>query len=477
MKPLEKPDVLVVDLDGTLIRSDMLFETFWSSLGSDWANIFGIQRSFLNGKAPLKKFLAENSSVPVDTLPYNNKVIEKITDWKSKGGQVALVTASDQTLADKIAEHLDLFDEVHGSDGENNLKGSKKRDFLIDRYGTRNFAYIGDCAADLPIWETASKVFVVDPPKSLLGKLDDLTAPVEVLSTRSEGLKPYKKALRPHQWLKNILVFLPAFAAHEFSAGILFSCLLAFVSFSLVASSVYVLNDLFDLSSDRMHPRKRTRPFASGAVPIAHGTWLAVSLLFAGAIIAAFLGPKFVGVMLVYYLATFAYSVTLKRRAVLDICVLAGLYTIRIIAGGAATSIPLSVWLLAFSIFFFFALAVVKRQAELIELSSRGKLEAKGRGYSVDDLPIISMMAISAGYVSVLVLALYLNSNTVSVLYTSPTALWGICFVLLYWISRIIIVTHRGHMDDDPVVFATKDRITYYCAAAIIFFVLVGLWF
>jgi len=314
----------------------------------------------------------------------------------------------------------------------------------------------------------------VDAPDALRARVSKLETPVEEIGTGARGLKPYLKALRPHQWLKNVLVFLPMLTAHQVTGATILASLGAFIAFSLIASSVYVLNDLLDLRVDRLHPRKRNRPFASGAIPIAHGTGMAGGLLLAGGALSLALGGAFALTMLAYYLVTLAYSVNLKRRAVVDICVLAGLYTMRIIAGGVATGIELSVWLLAFSIFFFFSMAAIKRQAELVDMAERGQLDASGRGYTVKDLEIVAMMSLGAGYVSVLVMALYVNSPVVMELYSTPAALWGICFVLLYWISRIVMITHRGHMDDDPVLFAAKDRNSRICAVAIFALALIG---
>jgi 4-hydroxybenzoate polyprenyltransferase len=298
---------------------------------------------------------------------------------------------------------------------------------------------------------------------------------VEHIVTKSLLGKAYLRALRPHQWLKNALVFLPMLAAHQFTNEKFGQSFLAFIAFSLVASSVYLLNDLVDLSADRRHPRKRNRPFASGAVPIAHGTWLVPLVLLSGLAVALPLGVTFVIVILSYYAATMAYSFYFKRHLIIDICVLAGLYTLRIVAGGVATSITLSVWLLAFSIFLFFAIAAVKRQAELVEGITSGEVTSAGRGYRVDDLPLVANMAIASGYLSVLVLALYVNSPSVQKLYSQPYALWGICLVLLYWISRMIMVTHRGGMHDDPIVYALNDRISLLCLVLVVSFAAGGI--
>ncbi|KFE36309.1 UbiA family prenyltransferase [Thioclava atlantica] len=467
-------EILIVDLDGTLLRSNMLFESFWSAFGRDWRTPFFSAAALLGGRAALKRHLATAAEVDATTLPYDQSVVAFIEEWRQAGGRAALVTASDQGFAEAIAAHLGIFDEVHGSDGKLNLKGENKGRFLEERFGTKGFAYMGDAPADLPVWKRAARAVTVNANGGLRRGAEGVCDEVEHLTTGKRAIRPYLKALRPHQWLKNTLVFLPMLAGHQFDAATVLASVLAFICFSLVASSVYVLNDLLDLGADRAHPRKRRRPFASGDIPLGYGTWLAGTLILLGVLTAAMIGREFLFVMAGYYLLTTAYSLHLKRRIVLDICVLAGLYTIRIIAGGVATGIPLSVWLLAFSVFFFLSLAAVKRQAELIDSAERGKLQASGRGYHVDDLPIISMIAIGAGYVSVLVMAMYVNAPSTIELYARPEALWGVCIVLLYWISRTVMVAHRGQMHDDPVVFAAKDRTSQICLLIIIAFIVGG---
>ena len=464
--PEEGPSVLVVDLDGTLSRSDMLYETFWAALSKRWTNGVAVGRSLLAGRAALKRTLAGLGEVDVTSLPYNDDVIAYIRNWRERGGRTALVSATDQGLVEKVAAHIGLFDEVHGSDGAINLKGPRKAAFLA-RHFPQGFSYMGDTHPDYSVWEKATRAVTVDVPAGLRSRVDALTCEAEHLTTRGGHVRPLVRALRPHQWLKNVLVFLPMLTAHQFGLVTILQALLAFVAFSLTASSVYLLNDLLDLASDRAHPRKRARPFASGALPLRYGTVIAPALLLAGLMISLTLGWQFVAVMAAYYITTTAYSFNLKRRLVVDICTLAGLYTLRIVAGGVATGIPLSVWLLAFSIFFFFALAAMKRQAELVSGAASGEVKAHGRGYHVDDLPFVANMAVSSGYVSVLVMALYLNSDAVRELYDTPGVLWGICLVLLYWISRMVMITHRGWMHDDPVVFAARDRVSIACGLLI----------
>ncbi|TDX21588.1 UbiA family prenyltransferase [Rhodovulum visakhapatnamense] len=469
--------VLAVDLDGTLMRSDALFESFWSALSANWRTLPGAVLALRQGRARMKRYLADRAQIDVTSLPYSEAVLDRLRTHRAQGGRVVLVTATDQDLAERIGAHLGLFDEIHGSDGQTNLKGHRKAAFLNGRYGAGQYDYMGDSAADLEVWPHARRAITVNAPPALRAAAEKVNPQIEHMTAEPPRLQDHLKALRPHQWLKNTLVFLPVLAAHALAGPELAASTLGFVSFCLIASSVYVINDLLDLAADRQHPRKRRRPFASGRIPIAHGTWMAGGLLLGGFGIAAALGGTFLLVMLGYYGLTTAYSMWLKRRAVVDICVLAGLYTVRIIAGGAAAGLPLSVWILAFSIFLFFALAAVKRQAELVDMAQRGKLTASGRGYTTEDLPVITMMALASGYVSVLVSALYVNAPATVAAYGQPEALWGICCVLLYWISRTVLLAHRGQMHDDPVVYAAKDRISRICLLLILGFIAAALVF
>ncbi|WP_083191531.1 UbiA family prenyltransferase [Salipiger sp. CCB-MM3] len=470
---LSSPGLLVVDLDGTLVHTDTLFESFWSALGRDWRGALGAARALLQGRAAVKHSLAQAAALEAEHLPYDRAVLAYIEAWRAEGGRAVLVTAADQSIADAVAAHTGLFDEAHGSDGQTNLKGARKAAFITARWGASRFAYMGDASADLPIWQHASRAITVNAPAALRRRSERVAQHTEHMRTRGFALRPYLDALRPHQWLKNLLVFLPMLAAHQISAGSLGHALAAFASFCLVASAVYVLNDLLDLNSDRAHPRKRARPFASGRLPIAHGPAMLLALGGGGLGIAMAMGPQMLAVMTGYMTLTTAYSLYLKRAAVIDILALAGLYTMRMVAGAVALGIELSAWLAAFSLFFFFALAAVKRQAELVDHKARGKTAPAGRGYSTDDLPIITMVGLGSGYLSVLVMALYVTSPAVLALYSMPQALWGICAVLLYWVTRMVLLTQRGQMHDDPVVFAARDRVSHFSALAILGF---GLW-
>ncbi|MEL6647619.1 MAG: UbiA family prenyltransferase [Pseudomonadota bacterium] len=459
--------VLVVDLDGTLIRSDSLYECFWLGLSKTWKAFPTAVSGLMGGRAALKKQLAELADLDAEFLPYNDEVCHYIRTWRDKGGRAVLVTAADQSVADKVAAHIGLFDEVIGSDGATNLKGEEKAQLLRDRFANEGYAYMGDSSADIPVWESAKTAITVNAAPAIERQVRAMAAESEALNATRKP-PAYLAALRPHQWLKNVLVFLPIMAAQAFEPAMIFNALLAFAAFSLVSSSGYVFNDLMDLRADRAHPRKSARPFAAGRVPIAHGTMMVPLLLLVGLILAAFATWQAFWIIALYFMLTTVYSLYLKRRAIADICTLAGLYTLRIIAGGLATGLGLSVWLLAFSMFFFFALAAVKRQAELVDLSGRGIPTARRRGYNVDDLPMVSQITVASGFVSVLVLALYLNSPGVQELYTTPWLLWGICLILLYWISRIALKAHRGQMDDDPIVYALRDKTSLACVSIMI---------
>ncbi|MEO0773003.1 MAG: UbiA family prenyltransferase [Pseudomonadota bacterium] len=456
-------EVLVVDLDGTLIRSDTLYECFWQALSQSWRAIPVAISGLRAGRAVLKTKLAQIADLDAERLPYNEDVLAYIARWREAGGKVILVTAADQTIADKVAAHTALFDEAIGSDGVTNLKGPAKAQLLRDRFADEGYAYMGDSRADIPVWQSATTAIAVSPAPNVAAQVKTM-AGHEILGT-PPARAAYLKALRPHQWLKNILVFLPIMAAQDYGALTLIHALLAFAAFSMVSSSGYVFNDLMDLRADRGHPRKKARPFASGRVPIAHGTAMVPLLLLAGLMFAALANWQTFWIIALYFVMTTLYSLYIKRRAIADICTLAGLYTLRIIAGGLATGVELSVWLLAFSMFFFFALAAVKRQAELVDLTGRGIQTARGRGYTVDDLPMISQLTLASGFVSVLVMALYINSPGVQDLYSAPWLLWGICLMLLYWISRIALKAHRGKMDDDPIIYALRDKTSLACIA------------
>lgn len=464
---------LVVDLDGTLIKTDLLYETFWHAISTRGLGALGSLMRLQRGRAALKSHLADKSELDVGELPLNQDVLNYIEGRRQEGGDVILCTASDQRLAEQIADHVGGFDAVYGSDVTINLKGAEKAKFLIEKFGEGNFDYIGDSEADMAVWSSARRAITVGLSRGRRLKVDSLGKETTHLDSDRHALMHTLRAIRPHQWSKNTLIFLPIIAAHHITASSVFLSVIAFIAFSLIASGVYVLNDLLDLSADRAHPRKSRRPLAAGDLSIAQASVLAPGLLCAGGLIALITAiPAFLLLIFIYFCITTAYSLWLKRMMLVDIFMLAGLYTIRIIAGGLATGVPISEWLLTFAGFFFIALAAVKRQAELVDGAQRGRESAAGRAYMTEDLPVVTTIGVASGFVSILVLALYINSDAVRVLYEVPITLFAICPVLMYWISRMILVAHRGNMDDDPIVFAFKDRSSHVCGIVVIAIVL-----
>lgn len=455
---------LVLDLDGTLCRTDTLVESLLQLAATRPAAALLSLASLARGRAGFKARIAAALRLDPATLVYNEAVLELARAARAQGRPVYLVTAADQQIANDIAAHFGLFDGVFGSDGSRNLKGEAKAAFLAERFGARNFDYVGDARADLPVWRASAEAYVVAPGPAGLSEAALGGARLHRIGEApgfGARLATLTRALRVHQWAKNVLVFLPMVAAHMLSAAALMQAAMGFAAFSLCASSVYVLNDLLDLPHDRQHARKRKRPFASGTLSVSAAPGLLAATFGGGAVLACLLPWRFGLLLAVYYACTLSYSLGLKRQAIWDVMMLAVLYALRVLAGGAAIGVVISPWLLAFSLFLFFSLAVVKRQTELVGHVRQGRAQKlSGRGYQPEDLDMLRSMAASSGYMAVLVMALYVDSSAVRVLYRHPLYLWALCPLLLFWISRVLMLSHRGEMHDDPVVFALRDRVS-----------------
>ncbi len=460
---------LAVDLDGTLIQTDTLHEAALRALRERPLTLLRLPLWLARGKAAVKQQLAGLSRFDPSVLPYNQPLLEWLKEQRAAGRRLILCTAADRSIADAVAEHLGIFDEVLASDGQTNLGGARKAEALERRFGAGGFDYAGNARTDLKVWSRARKAVVVNAPDSVSRAARQVSEVGRTFAAEPAGPGTLARVLRMHQWAKNLLLFMAPLAAHILpDADLAVSLVLAFCAFSLCASAVYVANDLLDLDSDRHHPRKRRRPFASGRVPVAAGVLLA-PLLLAGALLLAFqVGIAFVGWLLVYFALTCAYSWGLKRLVIIDCLVLAMLYTMRIIAGAAAADIPLSFWLLAFSAFLFLSLAFVKRYAELEVQAGIGRERAHGRGYLTSDAPLVQSLGVMSGFAAVVVLALYLNSDSVLRLYHSPEFMWCAVPVMLFWVSWIWMKAHRGQMHDDPLLFALRDRASL--AAGVLFF-------
>jgi len=456
---------LVVDLDGTLLRSDLLVESFFALLSSRPLRAVQALATLTDGKAALKRRLAEEADLDIASLPWNQELLSLLRAERANGRLIYLASASDRHWVDKIAAELGLFDGVFASDGVVNLSGKAKADALCQAFGEGGFDYAGNEAVDCAVWEKAANVLLVNAGPSLVRTVQQRWPTARIIGDGSIRLKDYVRAIRVHQWLKNLLLPLPTLAAHEFDVVRLFTCALAFVAFCCCASSVYVLNDLVDLGRDRAHPTKRRRPFASGTVPVLHGLLMVPVLLLSALILGAAVGPNFLIVLSGYYALTLAYSLWLKRQMMIDVVVLACLYGIRLVAGGVAAGVPVSAWLAAFSLFLFCSLALLKRCTELIARMAKGPGDPAGRDYQQRDLAMLEALAAASGFTAIQVFALYLNSDAVKALYHSPARLSMLCVIMVYWIGRVLMLAHRGEMHDDPVVFAATDRTSLVCVA------------
>jgi 4-hydroxybenzoate polyprenyltransferase/phosphoserine phosphatase len=462
---------LVLDLDGTLVRGDTLAEGALRLLATRPLVLVRLLGQAIRDRALFKQSVASAARLDPASLVFNDAILAHARAARAEGRAVVLATAADSEVAESVAAHLGLFDCVVASDGRANLKGAAKAAALVARFGQGGFDYAGDAGADIAVWAQARHAIVVDASPALLARARAANPSAQAMGVPASAgttLRLLARALRLHQWAKNLLVFVPVLADHKLQAGALGQAAIGFVAFSLCASSVYLLNDLLDLPHDRAHAKKRHRPFASGALSVTWAPGLMGGLLGGALLACAFLPHAFLAMLAAYYASTCAYSFMLKRRAVWDVVTLAGLYTLRIFAGSAATAIPISPWLLAFSLFLFFCLAVVKRLTELtLFVRANGRASGpSGRGYAAEDLDMLRSMAASSGYMAVLVMALYVNSPTVLPLYRHPDFLWALCPILLFWVSRVLMISNRGLMNDDPVIFALRDRVSLLAGLA-----------
>lgn len=447
---------LAVDLDGTLIATDLLWEGLFALLKKNPLNIFLVPFWLLKGPARLKQAIAAAVDIDPATLPYRPEILERLREEQAFGRKIVLATGTPRKFAEAIARHLGLFDAVLASDGAENLTAERKRKALVDAYGDGGFDYAGNSRHDLKVFDAAREAIVVAPDRAAARWQESHGS--ELIAAQKPSLRTIFKMLRVHQWLKNVLIAVPLVLAHKyFNLDMLVPAVLAFVSFSAAASAIYIVNDFFDLTLDRAHPTKRERPFASGKLSIPFGLASVAILLVISLVAAAFTTIEFVGVLLVYLVATTAYSVAVKRMLLIDVLALAGLYTLRILAGAAATGVDVSFWLLAFSIFFFLSLALVKRYVELRTSSLSVGERIAGRGYRIEDQEIVAQAGMASAFSSALVLALYIDSSAVRELYEHPWLVWPLAPIVLYLTMRIWILARRDELHDDPVVFIIRD--------------------
>jgi 4-hydroxybenzoate polyprenyltransferase len=436
---------LVIDVDGVLVRSDMLVESIFGFVGRFPFEAYKLPLWLWRGQTAFKHSLALTTDIDAATLPYDEVVLARMRQARAEGRPVYLVSISDERLVKAIADHLGGIDGWIASDRTTNLLATGKASRLIEAFGAGGFEFVG---SDRRRFADAANASAAAAPRDPWGAL--------------------LRLLRPHQWAKNALLGVALLTAHRFTFSAALLAFLAVIAFSACASAAYVLNDLLDIQADRGHPTKRNRPFASGEVSFAAGAALAIlSLLFAF-VVAAVISLEFVGVLALYLALTVAYSLVLKRRLLIDVVTLAGLYTIRVVAGAVAIQVPMSEWLLTFCMFIFLSLALVKRYSELAIRFDAGLSDPINRNYKIDDLSVVFALAAASGYGAAVVLTLYLSSDTVRELYRHPSMLWLACPLFIYWISRTLMLSHRRVLRDDPIVFAMKDKISWATAVAIV---------
>lgn len=467
---------LCVDLDGTLVKSDTLLDSTLILARRKPALLPALVRLAFRGKAQFKQFVTSQVTLDVNRLPYNRPLLEYLRIEHDLGRKIYLATGADRALAHRIAAHLHIFEGVLASDGELNLVGASKLKTLKRQFPDGGFDYIGNATADLPLLQCAGQAMVANPEWTLrLGLRARKLNITRQFNDQPPWWKALVKAARLHQWAKNTLIFLPLLLAHTLYLRGVMNALLAFFCFSFCASATYLLNDLLDLEADRAHPQKRFRPFAAGELSVLTG--ISLSLIF---LLLAFVGltqlpQQFTFWILFYLLVTNAYSFALKRIALVDVFVLSGLYTLRMLAGAAATSTPISHWLAGLSVFLFLSLAMVKRYSELQNLRARGATPANGRGYLLVDTDQLRSFGTASAYSAVVVFSIYITGHDVEALYRHPGRMWIIDPLMLLWLSRVWLLASRGEMDEDPVVFAVTDRMSILIGIAVLIVALLAI--
>ncbi len=450
---------LCVDLDGTLVRTDMLVESVLLLVRQQPIMLLYLPFWLLKGKTFFKQAIASNVLLDDTQYPFNNDVVEYIEEEKSHAREIILVTGSHQSIAEHIGQQTQLFDRVQGTDSAVNLTSNQKRQWLESEFGPGGFDYIGDHTDDLNVWPSARRKLLVARNQNIVKKSG--ISFDKVFQSPRAGVRDFLKLLRVHQWSKNVLILVPFLLDQRFGDWpATISIVLAFLAMSLLASMTYIINDMLDLQADRQNPTKSKRPLPSGKISLITGGKVVLLLFVSVIFLCLFLPASFNIALLAYLVITLCYSLFFKKVAMLDVCLIAALHTLRVVAGTLAIQAVWSFWLLAFSMFIFFSLALAKRVAELFNLQKADKEKTLGRDYRVSDLPVLIATGVSTGYLSVLIVALYINSDKVRIMYSVPEALWLVCPILMFWIGRIWMKTSRGEMHEDPIIFALRDRVS-----------------
>ena len=460
---------LVIDLDGTFIKTDSLDETFFDALRHDPLSIWKVPIQLAFGRARLKEFLADKSRLEVDTWPVRGDLLEYVKQQFELGRKIVLATAADKRIAEAIASHYPFISEVIASDGAVNLKGDVKAKRLRERF-PEGFIYAGDSSSDIAVWGEAKGCILVGASGRVTKQVQRFNEPLAVFSSRRRIVSVLHRGLRLHQWAKNALVFVPlVLGGKALDAGVWITAMAGFVAIGLAASATYIVNDLWDLSSDRRHWSKRFRPLASGDLSIREGVFLAACGLAGGFAVAASMGYRAVIMLALYVAVTLSYSFALKRVPILDVFILAALFTLRFGFGIVLADVRISPWLLVLSMFVFTSLCMAKRHTEVLRLAERGIELMPGRGYRVADTPLILGLGLASMLGAVLIMVLYLIEDAFPRgFYSNPAFLWAVPAILFLFLGRVWLTSQRGELRDDPVAFALQDKLSLLLAAAMI---------
>ena len=472
---LELARPLCVDLDGTLVKSDTLVDSLLLLTRRQPAALLNLPAWIAKGKAHLKEQVTARVTLNVEHLPYNHALLTFLNAEHAAGRKLYLTTGADSALAHRVARHLGIFEDVLGSDGKVNLTGKHKLASFQERFH-EGFDYVGNARPDVPLLMAATEPMLANPDLSLRMLLKKEKIRIsQTFNDRASAFKVFTKAIRAHQWAKNVLLFVPLLLAHQFNLLSFTNAILAFISFSLCASATYIINDLLDIEADRQHPRKRLRAFASGNLSALGGLGISFTFLIVSFGLAWLVPHGFLGWLGLYLVTTLAYSLALKRIVIVDVIILSSLYTLRTLAGAAATDTPMSPWFSAFSIFIFLSLAMVKRFSELQNLRAAGSSVSNGRGYLLGDIEQVRSFGTSSAYASVVVFSVYISSPEIVALYHHVARMWLIAPLMILWLSRVWLLASRGELDEDPVVFALTDRMSLLMGAVAVLITVLAL--
>lgn len=451
---------LVVELEESLLKGHGTFELALFSIGENPRNFFHLVRALRRGRASLSSYLGRWALEALFLAPVRSQVVRLIDEARADDRPIVLATTNSQDLGIAAEKRFGPFAEVITTVHETELIGASKTRMLVERFGEKGFDYIGGGRADIELIRYSFMSFLTNPGRRLIKQAKLMSNHLVVIHDERINLPALFRLMRPHQWAKNLLLIVPLLGAGEFSPQIGLNVILGLLSFSAIASALYIANDVLDIQHDRRHPEKRLRPLANADLSLAVAAILFSALMIVGISLATLINMPFAGALFLYGVGSATYSFWLKRIAIADVFVLAGLYGIRVLAGAALAGVSVSLWLLSFSFFVFLSLALVKRFVEISEHPPGKEETLSGRGYLSSDRELVVAAGAGTGASSALLLALYIDDRAADFSGVGADLLWLVVPLLLYWVLRIWFLAIRGRVASDPVVFALRDRVS-----------------